>query len=152
MVVASLAASTAGWASKATDSCCFVFIWSSSLSFGQPSSLTCDYRPVGHFSTRCCHAMPDRGKRFLLKIDDSSRDIASVDGSEAAGVRPPAPRGRHRAQLLGSEPRAASAARPSTASPPRRWGAGWTVRPRLRGLSQGKELPLLGDGRRRSGR
>src|SRR5579884_905122 len=144
MAVASLATSSAGWASKATDSCCFVFIWSSSLSFGQPSSLTCDYRHVGHFSTRCCHAMPDRSKRLLLKIDDRQRDIgdpaievsrtgrtgpAGESGGEGSARAPSSLTGPTRFRPLPPAHRAGSAAGPSTAPPPRRGGRGGPRRP-----------------------
>src|SRR5579884_238294 len=137
MAVASLATSSAGWASKATDSCCFVFIWSSSLSLGLPSSLSCDYRHVGHFSTRCCHAMPDRSKRFLLKIDDSPRDIGAPrhrgvpDGANRASRPGPVGRGRSAHRLPSPGPPASGPSGPHIGpdrrpahQPPRRRNGG----------------------------
>src|SRR5215469_2808364 len=69
MLVASPAAG--GFTSVLADSRCLVFMGPSSLSFGQPLSLTLGYRLTGYFCSRWCQVKPQSGKHFLLRNADS---------------------------------------------------------------------------------
>src|SRR5215469_8522830 len=60
-----------GFTSVLTGSRCFVFIGLSSLSFGQPLSLTLGYKHTGYFCSRWCQVKPQSGKHFLLRNADS---------------------------------------------------------------------------------
>src|SRR5215469_6170840 len=60
-----------GFTSVLTGSRCFVFMGLSSLSFGQPLSLTLGYRHTGYFCSRWCQVKPQSGKHFLLRNADT---------------------------------------------------------------------------------
>src|SRR5215469_5025514 len=101
---------TGGFTSELTDSRCFVFMGLSSLSFGQPLSLTLGYRHTDYFCSRSCQVKPQSGKHFLLRNADSLEDIPTyaLDPNDVFTSSPratPGPAwGRPASSLAGRQP------------------------------------------------